>query len=157
RGMLFGVNYEVIGFQRVKDQYSGWGEYLLFNPWHGFVWLVTYNGHWSFVRRIFARPKVREGIMVNSVSHATFEGLSYRISEASDVTTSYVIGEFYWKVSVGMPVHVTDFVCPPRILSREAYPQLGEETWSQGEYIEPQIIQEAFNLEQPLREPVGTY
>jgi ABC-type multidrug transport system fused ATPase/permease subunit len=56
-----------------------------------------------------------------------------------------------------MRAQVTDFIRPPRILSREAYPKLDEETWSQGEYVEAEIIQQAFNLEEPLREPVGIY
>ncbi len=156
RGVLFGVNYEVIGFQHVKDQYSGWFEYLLFNPWQGFVWLVTYNGHWSFARRLWERPEVSESVF-KKVARAKFNGETYRIYAASEVSTDYVVGEFYWKVRVGMPAHVTDFIHPPRILSREAYPQLGEQTWSQGEYVEPEILQQAFNLEEPLREPEGIY
>lgn len=157
RGVLFDVNYEVIGFQHVKDNYSGWFEFLLFNPWHGFVWLVTYNGHWTFVRRLYEVPEVNEGAFGGSATHAKFNGESYRIFDASSVTTDYVVGEFYWKVAVGMAAQVTDFVNPPKILSREAYPKLGEETWSQGEYVEPAVIEKAFNLEQPLRERTGIY
>ncbi len=130
---------------------------LLFNPWYGFVWLVTYNGHWTFVRRLVQRIEVNEGHLFKRVAHAEFAGESYRIFAASQVSTDYVLGEFYWKVSVGMPAHVTDFVHPPRILSREAYPQLGEETWSQGEYVEAGVIQQAFNLEEPLPKPAGIY
>lgn len=160
RGKLVGVEYEVIGFQQVKDNFSGWFEYLLFNPWQGFLWLVTYNGHWSVVRRLFERPEVDEGGLlkiVNRVAHARFAGESYRIFAASQVRTDYVLGEFYWKVAVGMPAHVTDFVAAPHILSRESYPQLGEETWSQGEYIEPEAVAAAFGLTEPLREPIGVY
>jgi hypothetical protein len=157
RGVLFGINYEVIGFQRVKDQYSGWSEYLLFNPWQGFVWLVTYNGHWTFVTRLFERLEVHDGGVFKTTARIKFQGDSYRIYAASSVSTSYVLGEFYWKVRLGMEAHVTDFISPPRILSREAYPNLGEETWSQGEYVQPGMIEQAFNLEQPLAEPVGTY
>lgn len=156
RGMLFGVNYEVIGFQHVKDDYSGWVEYLLFNPWQGFVWLVSYNGHWSFVRRLVERPAVSQGIYTQ-ISHAKFKGETYRVFADSKVSTDYVVGEFYWKVRVGMTAKVTDFVDPPKILSRETYPQLAEETWSQGEYVEPEVIQKAFNLQEPLRERLGIY
>ena len=100
---------EVIGFQHVKDELSGWFEYLLFNPWQGFAWLVTYNGHWSFVRRLFEQPEVKEGIFTGSAAHARFNGETYRIFAASGVTTDYVLGEFYWKVAVGMKANVTDF------------------------------------------------
>jgi hypothetical protein len=157
RGVLFNVNYEVVGFQHVKDEYSGWLEYLLFNPWQGFAWLVTYNGHWSFVRRLFEQPTLGQGILSGSPPHATFGAETYRIFAASSVTTDYVVGEFYWKVAVGMQTTVTDFISPPRILSSESYPELKEQTWSQGEYVEPGVIEKAFNLEKPLREPIGTY
>jgi hypothetical protein len=157
RGILFGVNYEVIGFQRVKDEYSGWFEYLLFNPWQGFVWLVTYAGHWTFVRRLVELPEVDERGVFSKVAHARFQGDRYRIFAASAVETDYVIGEFYWKVAVGMAANVTDFVAPPRILSREVYPGLTEQTWSQGEYVEPAVIQQAFNIDPPLPEPTGIY
>ena len=39
----------------------------------------------------------------------------------------------------------------------EAYPNAGEQTWSQGEYVEPEVIQQAFGLEKPLTEPSGVY
>lgn len=157
RGVLFGVNYEVIGFQCVKDEYVSWTEYLLFNPWQGFAWLVTYNGHWSFVRRLLDTPTVSEGIFHRSVAHAKFKGDSYRIFATGTVQTNYVAGEFYWKIGVGMPAHVTDFVHPPHILSREAYPQSGEQTWSHGEYVDHELVEQAFGLEQPLNDPVGIY
>jgi hypothetical protein len=156
RGKLFDVNYEVIGFQHVKDEYVGWSEYLLFNPWQGFVWLVTYNGHWSFVQRLLERPEVTEGIFTNSVAHAKFNGESYRLFAAGPARTDFVLGEFYWKVSVGSTSTLADFVCPPRILSREIYPGLAEQTWSQGEYIEADVVRQAFNLDD-LAAPIGIY
>ena len=157
RGVLFGVNYEVLGFQHVKDEYSGWFEYLLFNPWQGFVWLVNYGGHWTFVRRLLELPDVNEGGVFSKVAHAQFRGESYRIYAVSQVATDYVVGEFYWKVAVGMAAQVTDFIHPPRILSREVYPGLAEQSWSQGEYLEPSVLQQAFNVDPPLPEPTGTY
>jgi hypothetical protein len=157
RGALFGIEYEVIGFQHVKDKYSGWFEYLLFNPWQGFVWLVNYQGHWSCVRRLFEPPEVKESGILQKVGHATLNGEQYRMFDVSSVTTDYVAGEFYWKVTAGMEANVTDFVSPPRILSREAYPALGEITWSQGEYVEAKVIQEAFKLEQALPQKRGVY
>src|SRR3954447_20204522 len=58
RGKLFDVDYEVIGLVRRSDPYSKWDEYLLFNPWQGFRWLVTYNGHWSFITRLTSVPQI---------------------------------------------------------------------------------------------------
>jgi hypothetical protein len=157
RGQLFGVNYEVIGFQHVKDEGSGWVEYLMFNPWQGFAWLVTYNGHWSFVRRLYEQPAVEAGFLSEKAIHASFGGETYHIFAQSSVVTDYVVGEFYWKVSVGMSTQVSDFISPPRILSRETYPDLTEQTWSLGEYMAPAVLEHAFGLEEHLRDPVGTY
>jgi ABC-type multidrug transport system fused ATPase/permease subunit len=152
---LFGVVYEVIGFQHVADGLGGWQEYLLFNPWQGFVWLVTYNGHWSFVQRLFEQPSPHPGIVSQSV--VRFRGETFQLYDAAQVRTDYVLGEFYWKVALGMKVNVKDFVCPPRILSLESYPQSAEQTWSLGEYIEPSVLDAAFELKEPLREPYGVY
>ncbi len=56
RGTFRGKEYEVIGFVVRRDNFASWSEYLLFNPWRGFDWLVTYNGHWSFVERLLETP-----------------------------------------------------------------------------------------------------
>jgi hypothetical protein len=157
RGGLFNTVYEVIGFQRVRDPYSSWIEYLLFNPWQGFAWLVTYNGHWSFVRRLLDLPLVQPVGLARPTPIAFYQGEQYRLFAQSPVKTDFVLGEFYWRVQIGMPVQVSDFVKPPFLLSRETYPQLQEETWSRGEYIEPAVIEEAFNLESSLPEPEGSY
>src|SRR5262249_9764221 len=58
---------------------------------------------------------------------------------------------------IGMKTDVSDYVSPPRILSCETYPDLTEQTWSRGEYVGPKVIEQAFGLESPLREPMGTY
>jgi hypothetical protein len=157
RGFLFGVNYEVIGFQHVRDQESGWFEYLLFNPWQGFAWLVNYNAHWTFVRRLVESPEVVERGIVQRRSWAKFEGADYQLFAKAPVSTDFVLGEFYWKVKVGMAAQVSDFINPPFILSQEVYPGLGEETWSRGEYIEAGAVQAAFSLEPPLPKPVEIY
>jgi hypothetical protein len=157
RGKLFEVLYEVIGFQHVKDNYSGWQEYLLFNPWQGFVWLVTYQGHWSFVRRLFDEPATTDSNTQPAPSTARIGDETFRLFAFSRVSTDYVLGEFYWKVNLQMVTQATDFVNGARILSRETYPNLDEETWSLGEYVDRHLIEQAFGLSEPLREPVGVY
>jgi hypothetical protein len=147
----------MIGFQQVRDPYSGWQEYLLFNPWQGFLWLVTYGGHWSVVRRLVERPPVEPARLASPVEYAEWKGRSFRIFAKAPVTTSYVVGEFYWKVRVGMAVQVADYIYPPYILSRETYTNDGEETWSEGEYVEPDVIAQAFDLKNQLPEPEGIY
>jgi hypothetical protein len=157
RGVLDTIEYEVIGIQRARDDYSAWLEYLLFNPWHGFVWLVTFQGHWSVVRRLVEPPKVAPKGRLRPVDHAWWNGQAFRMFATGTVRTDYVLGEFYWKLRLNDPATVTDFVAPPRILSRESYPQLSEVTWSLGGYIEPETIRQAFRLEGPPRERLGIY
>src|SRR6185312_12130963 len=52
RGSLRGETFEVIGAMRRGDKGGNWEEYLLFNPYIGFRWLVYDTGHWSFGRSI---------------------------------------------------------------------------------------------------------
>ena len=149
RGNLEGVDYEVIGLMQRADSESGWSEYLLFNPWLGFEWLVTYNGHWSFVHR---RP---------DFSDLTDPRIDYggrrftRYAQAAAMVTA-VLGEFYWKVKRGEKAVLTDYVDPPAILSREYYPDLKECAWSSGEYIDSKVVAAAFNVKD-LPKPVGLY
>ena len=73
---------------------------------------------------------------------------------ASDIaTTFYVIGEFNWVVTVNETWLCTDFVAPPRMLSRES--SNNETTWSIGEYLPASEIYQAFNLKSAVREPTS--
>jgi hypothetical protein len=52
RGRLQGITWEVIGYTEKTDGsglYS-WDEYLLYNPYYGFNFLVQASGHWSLVK-----------------------------------------------------------------------------------------------------------
>ena len=60
RGTLRGELLEVIGVQRKSVRYYGviysWDEYLLWNPYKGFRWLVESNGHWSLLKTVQDQP-----------------------------------------------------------------------------------------------------
>src|SRR5262245_20023203 len=62
RGKFHDGVFEVIGFLRRVINVEGvdyrWREYLLFNPYKGFRWLSEYNGHWSYIKASFFRPRV---------------------------------------------------------------------------------------------------
>lgn len=53
RARLRGEDFEAIGFMRRRVRYYGvdydWSEYLLYNPFKGFKWLLEYNGHWTLL------------------------------------------------------------------------------------------------------------
>lgn len=149
RGRFRGVEWEVIGFVRRADKYSKWVEHLLFNPWQGFTWLVTYKGHWSFVTRLLEIPEVSGQARLR-------DGRTFALFAKGNARVDSVLGEFYWKVERGEPAALSDFIRPPYILSREQYPGLQEETWSLGEYVEPEEVATAFGLKNPS-ERTGIY
>lgn len=141
RGKLRGDVWEVIGFMSRSDG-SGefvWSEYLLFNPYKGFRWLVESQGHWNFVTTL--KSKVNYKPEYNTVEVLNEK---YQHFLSGTAKTNFVIGEFYWQVDTGDAVAVSDFIHPPRILSKES--SKGEITWSLGEYIDAGLVKQAFNL-----------
>ena len=149
RGKLFGTDYEVIGLVKRKDKWSKWFEYLLFNPWEGFRWLVSFQGHWSFVTRLPSMPD-------QSWKLVRFNGRGYKLFAQGEAKVTGVLGEFYWKVRRGERATISDYIAPPFILSQETYPDAAEVTWSRGEYINRQVIADAFGVEK-LPRPEGIY
>ena len=151
RGRFDGVDYACIGFVRRKDAegYS-WQEYLLFNPFAGFRWLVTYDGHWSWITLLQEEPRIVDSLPVH-------DGQGYRLFTSGSATVTEVWGEFYWAVRLGERTLLSDYIAPPNILSSEQYPELTEVTWSQGHYLEPSVVFSAFGLTGPPRERTSTY
>jgi hypothetical protein len=156
RGTLRGRLYEVIGFQRreivVEGDTYGWGEYLLFNPYHGFRYLSEYEGHWNVIRTLQALPE-----MVRAGRHASARhgGNTYKHFQTANAATVFVLGEFPWRIRVGDRAQVSDYVSPPRMLSAEHVET--ETTWSIGEYADGSEIWRAFSLPGDPPQPVGVF
>ncbi|GAA5149502.1 DUF4178 domain-containing protein [Prosthecobacter algae] len=147
RGLFKDEMWEVVGFMRRKDRWCSWDEYLLFNPWLGFRFLVTFGGHWSFVR-----------ILPGHHTGNRWQGQIFKLFAREESVTTDVLGEFYWRVRNGERALLTDYVSPPYILSKEEMPGLNEITWSAGEYVEPEEVQKAFvPAGSTLPRPSGTY
>ena len=149
RGKLLGVDCEVIGFVSRTEDTVTWFEYLLFNPWLGFQWLVNFQGHWTIVDRLTSIP-------TESGSTVYFAGRSFKLFAKGTATVEGVLGEFYWKVQRGEKAEVADYIAPPEIISGETYPGLAEVTWSHGKYITPKEVAEAFAVTD-LPAPEGVY
>ena len=70
RGELDGVTWEVIGWQqrsvRSYGQVYRWEEHLLYNPYHGFRYLLLQDGHWVVVTPCPGVPQTG----VNSAQYA---------------------------------------------------------------------------------------
>lgn len=149
RGTLYSVEWEVLGCTKREDGWGGWYEFLLHNPWHGFAWLTESNGHWNFVRRLLDQPT---GLSKEPV----VRGTTFKLFSSGKAKVSQVAGEFYWRVRLGEKATTMDFVAPPRILSYEAYPELAETTWSEGEYLAQDEIRKAFGIKNLLA-PEGIF
>lgn len=153
QGGLFDTQWEVTGFLRRSDG-SGvylWDEYLLFNPYRGFRWLTTADGHWNFVEMLRGSGAASgRNVLPDAVS-----GRPFRKFLEGKAKVVYVLGEFYWRVKKGDTVGVADYIDPPEILSCEA--DGSEVVWSLGRYVEPQEVQAAFKLpgEMPARSGIA--
>lgn len=155
RGKFGDIQYEAIGFQcrqiHVDNTDYEWDEYLLFNPYRGFIYLTNYRGHWNVVRVIPGLPELKQGLK----PVAQYAGQNYRHFQSSTVRTIFVLGEFPWRVRVGETVKADDYTNPPYLLSSE---ETGNEvTWSLSEYVEGSRIWQAFNLKDQPRAASGIY
>ncbi len=156
RGKIGGVDFEVIGFQTrtiYEDAESfSWDEYLLFNPYKGFRYLVEYDGHWNFVTPMEAMP---QRIVIMGRPAVIFEGRRFRHFSGAEAETTFVLGEFPWRVKTGDKVIDDDFIDPPTVLSSETTDD--EVTWSRGEYISGKEIWKAFSLAGDAPPALGVY
>jgi hypothetical protein len=153
RGKWRGAAYEAIGFQARTMEVDGigysWREYLLFNPYKGFRYLSEYNGHWNDCSVATALPEA-DGVSFK------YLGKTYKHFQTCTATTTFVLGEFPWQVTVNDdPVIVTDYVAPPYVLSSEK--SGSETTWTLGEYIHGEDIWKAFALPGLAPAPLGVY
>jgi len=145
RGKFGNVAWDVIGFQirTVADDEGSycWSEYLLFNPYKGFRYLTEYHGHWNFVTPMEPMPS---RLAIGNRPAVRFDGRLFKHFSGCEAVTTFVLGEFPWRVQVGEKVVCDDFVVPPTVLSSETTKD--EVTWSRGEYASGTDIWKAFAL-----------
>jgi hypothetical protein len=144
KGVLDNIKWEVIGYveKRDKSSMSYWDEYLLFNPYFGFRFLVQSSGHWNLAS-IIKRYVPNAG----SASEIELDREKYSVYCRGQSSVDYVKGEFYWRIRKGDEDRYVDYISPPRMLSVEINRQ--EITESLAEYIKPEEVEKAFGIELP--------
>lgn len=142
KGSLFGVEWINIAFLvrscKVEGRRYPWEEYLLFNKERGFRWLMMQNGHWSFLTPIAA------GDVTDVGGNVIHDGKRYRLFQQVGATTESVQGECYWAVEPGEFATAAEWVSPPHSINRDM--TQSEVTYTFSEYVEPEVIRQAFKL-----------
>lgn len=157
RGKFDGVTYEIIGVCWRRCVVAGvaypWQEYLLYNPYRGFRWLIysMSDDHWSLGQAITAAPRICD------TKHHSVElrKRRYKHFQGADAVVTYVEGEFTWEVCVGDKAHVDDFVAPPWGVSIEqsAGPDGVELNRTLQRHVDPLEVKLAFGLHHDLPRP----
>src|SRR3546814_6310195 len=93
-----------------------WDEYLLFNPYRGYRWLVTDGRGWSLGEMLTRTPEWSSpsGLFVGGERYEAF----FRDTPAQ---VDYVLGEFYWRVAVGEEVRSEEQKSELQSLMRISY------------------------------------
>jgi len=144
RGTLNGRVWEVVGYMERTDEEIGWAEYLLFNPYEGYAFLVDDGRRFSLGIMLDRLPQ-------SSWGGASLDGQGYsRFGTSYPVRVTFVVGEFYWRVAVGEKVDETDFVRPGTMLSCEVYQT--ERTWTRLDMLDWGVAEKAFGIPGRRRE-----
>lgn len=161
KGRLEGKPVEVIGFLVKQSRIDGiaydWREYLLAADGAEnrgtYRWLTEYNGHWN-IADVLSNPPTGSGAM--ELADVRWNGQNFKHFASTPVAeVIQVAGEFTWRVRRGESNRVVDYVAPPLLLSRES--TANDLSWSQGLYVEPAVLAEAFKLPGKLPAPIGVF
>jgi hypothetical protein len=145
RGSLFDTEWDVIGAMIRRGPESLWFEYLLFNPYVGYRWLVEWDGEWQFGIPLLDRPEIR-----NDFVH--WQGQRFlQDDDESEAVTGVLVGEFYWRVATGDTARATSYASRDFTLSREDTD--GEINWTRLVDLPPGEVETAFGTAPPRPAP----
>ncbi len=141
--------WQVVGYAQKReisdDEPSSWSEYLLYNRTEGFAFLVDADEGWSWVAPITGVPQPAGDGVVHG-------GVRYRKLYDYVAETTYVLGEFYWKVQRLERSDNTDYAGTgqgrDKRLNRERTRSGDAEeiVWSAGETLSSDAVARAFAL-----------
>ena len=147
RGNIDGVEWEIIGIQwrsaTPNSSEGTWQEFLLFNPYSGYRWLI-----YSPDERAFSIADALDGIPEFSPGRAQFKGKRYRFYLGYRAVVQYVEGEFPWQVRVGDTTQCDDYAAAPDGLSIEyvfdEHGRASEMTASRTKWLEAETVYAIF-------------
>lgn len=167
KGVLENKTWEVIGFVIRKEDSFYWREYLLFNPYYGFRFLVEVNGHWVCYKRITQRPDKLYNKKILSINFPTvklrniaalfleFEGEKFNLYNVGSAQIVYVLGEFYWELAIFDTTYTAELVSKNKIISLEL--EKTELNVSIGSYIPSAELSAAFPVTKHFPKPKGIF
>lgn len=151
RGKLNNILYEVVGYiyGKEKDYKYYWNEYVLFNPLHGYAFLVEFDGHWNYIVQTDEYPRD------STAREFSAGGRDYKLYHKYQSQTISITGEIFWDITTDRFPTVLEYISPPFSLIREETPD--EQAWLLAEYKEPAEIKAAFSVrrQMPPREGIG--
>ena len=144
RGTIAGVEWEAIGWQSrtagLGQDGESWDEFLLFNPYAGYRWLVRYDGEWTFGRALESLPEMLSDDVVR------WQGAKWEVEDdPAQMVTTRVVGEFYWRVKVDETVSGRTFWSGHRQLSCEQ--NRDEVNWTALDPIDADEVAKAFGID----------
>ena len=144
--------WQVVGYvercevaQSADDEQTFWREYLLYHRTEGFAFLVDAEDGWSWTAPITGAPQS----FGESVKH---DGVLYRKLYDYIGKVTYVLGEFYWRLTREQRTANSDYVgtgaAAYRRLNREQTEGEGtqEVVWSAGATLAADAVTSAFRL-----------
>lgn len=150
RGNFSGVEWTVIGYLERSTSIEGerfrWSEYLLYNPGGGYRWVIEDEGVWRM-----ATPVPSGSVDTSRMPQCVlYNSREYLMRNQGIAVVDRVLGEFYWRVTVGEQVQTRDFVWGRFVLSCEE--TATERNWTLGEPITPTALFHALGLPTPVVE-----
>lgn len=115
-GTLGGIRYKCVGMVvRGDDDGGTWSEYLLFNPYHGYRYLVESSGHWTLIEQAPGLGFDKSGRPGWHGPAGTIQlgGKKLKYFTHYRATVKNIIGEFPWQATIGETNEVTEYIRPP--------------------------------------------
>lgn len=147
------TDFKVIAYLEKKEagtQYK-WREYILTSLNKGYVTLAEFDGHWNFIAGKDFFPDFKEPISYGvSVGYKDVE---YKLFNKYSPQVTAMLGEVDWDV-VNEKVKATEYIAPPFMVVKETINKSNYITdYYIGEYLEPEVIQKAFNVDKDFFPP----